>query len=93
MSSGLYIVVRCALLFLDIINLAMLVRAVLSWFTMGEPTKFSTFIYVVTEPVILPVRSLCDQFGWFRGLPMDMPFFITTILIIILRVFLEAVIG
>ncbi len=93
MSSGLYVVVRCALLFIDIIDLAMLVRVVLSWVAMDSQSKFVTFIYVVTEPVILPIRALCDKFGWFRGMPVDMPFFITAILLTILSVFLEAAFG
>lgn len=93
MSGGLYVVVRCALLFLDIISLAMTCRVIMSWLFMDRQTGFGAFLYVVTEPVILPVRALCERFGWFRGTPLDMPFFITALLILILRLFLGASLG
>ncbi len=93
MSSGLYILVRCALLFIDIITLALTVRMIMSWIMTESESKLGTFLYVVTEPIIMPIRALCDRFGWFRGMPVDMPFFITALLLLILRVFLEGSIG
>lgn len=90
MSGGLYIIVRCVLLFIDVLSIAMLGRAVLSWFTMGEQTKIGAFLYVVTEPVIMPIRSLCNRFGWFQGLPLDMPFLITVVLLSFVGMFLQA---
>ncbi len=42
------------------------------------------FLFGVTEPFIVPVRALCDRFGWFEGLPIDMPFFLTFILLSVL---------
>ncbi len=92
MNAGLFIVIRCALLFLDIIELLMLVRMIFSWIFMDNQTKFGTFLFVATEPVILPIRALCDRFGWFRGLPLDIPFFITALLLMLLRIFMEALI-
>lgn len=93
MSSGLYVVLRCAVLFIDVISIAMFIRAILSWIFVEGQTKIGSFLYVVTEPIIMPVRALCERFGWFRGLPMDMPFFITALLLLLLRLFLEAGIG
>ncbi len=91
MNSGLYIVVRCATLFLDIISLAMMLRAILSWIFINGESKIGAFLYVVTEPIIMPIRALCDRFGWFQGVPLDMPFFITIILITVARLLLEGV--
>jgi uncharacterized protein YggT (Ycf19 family) len=90
MSGGMYVIVRCVLIFIDVVSIAMLGRAVLSWFTMGEQTRIGAFLYVVTEPIILPVRGLCNRFGWFQGLPMDMPFLITSMLMMLVTVFLRA---
>ena len=56
--AALYVIVQCVLIFIDVLSVAMFVRAILSWFTMGEQTKLGTFMYVVTEPVILPVRAI-----------------------------------
>ncbi len=93
MSAGVYVVVRCAVLFIDVIDLAMFVRAIMSWIFIENQTKFGAFLYVVTEPVIMPVRALCEKFGWFRGVPVDMPFFITVILLLVVRVLLLGTIG
>ena len=81
MTAAAYVLVQCLVIFIDILSLAMLARAVLSWFTMGEQSKIGAFLYVVTEPVILPVRALCNLFGWFQGLPLDMPFLITMMIL------------
>ncbi len=89
MNSGVYIVVSCVLLFMDVISIALLIRVVLSWMMQGEQSAFERFVYVVTEPIIMPVRALCERFGWFQGLPFDMPFFIATLLLLLLRLLLE----
>ena len=90
MTTAVSIIVQCVLIFIDILSVAMLVRAVLSWFTMGEQTKLGTFMYVVTEPIIMPIRALCNRFGWFQGMPLDMPFFLTMILLTFGSMFLQA---
>ena len=93
MSVGLYVVVRCAVLFIDVISIAMFVRAILSWIFVDGQTKIGSFLYVVTEPVIAPIRALCERLGWFQGVPLDMPFFITAVLLMALNLFLETSIG
>ena len=90
MTTAMYIIVQSALIFIDVLSIAMFVRAILSWFTMGEQTKLGTFMYVVTEPVIMPIRALCNRFGWFQGMPLDMPFFLTMILLTFGSMFLQA---
>jgi len=55
---------------------------------MDEDSPVENFLYTVTEPVIAPVRALCDRFGWFEGLPVDMSFFITFILLSVLTALL-----
>ena len=89
MNGGLYVLIRCLITFLYVADIAMLGRAVLSWFTMGEQTRIGAFLYVITEPFIMPVRGLCNRFGWFRGLPMDMPFLITSVLMMLLSMLLN----
>ena len=89
MSGGMYVLVQCVLIFIDVASIAMLGRAVLSWFTMGEQTKIGAFLYVVTEPLIMPIRGLCNRFGWFQGTPLDMPFLITSLLMMMVSSFLH----
>ncbi len=66
----------------------MLGRAILSWVPLDEDNPIETFLYTVTEPVIAPVRAVLEHFGWFDGLPVDMAFFITFLLISVLTAFM-----
>ena len=79
MATVLYLIIRFIVIFLDIVSLAMLGRAILSWFPSDGPTRIGSFLYVVTEPFIIPIRALCGRFGWFRGVPLDMPFLLTMV--------------
>ena len=69
--------------FLAAIELAMFLRAILSWFFAGD-SRLGNFLYAVTEPVILPIRLLFEKLGWFRNLPIDISFFVTFLLISVL---------
>ena len=89
MTAAVYVLVQCLVIFLDILSLAMLARAVLSWFTMGEESKIGAFLYVVTEPMILPIRAICHRFGWFQGFPLDMPFLLSMVCISLAGTFLQ----
>ena len=92
MTTAVYVIVQCALIFIDVLSVAMFVRAIISWLFMGEQSRIGAFLYVVTEPVIMPIRALCNRFGWFRGMPLDMPFLITMVLLSFLGIFLQAAI-
>lgn len=93
MDTGVYILVRFVTIFLDVILFALLIRAVLSWFTMGNgQSPLGSFLFVVTEPFILPVRALCRRFGWFQGSPLDLSFLITTMILSITSVILSGMI-
>lgn len=72
---------------LSTIQLAMMARAILSWFPL-EPNGFTHFLDVVTEPVVYPMRKLFEKMNWFQGIPLDMSFMATFMLISILLLFL-----
>ena len=55
-------------------QLCFLVRAILSWFPIRQDNPFLVLVTMVTEPFIIPFRALCDRFGWFRNVPIDIPF-------------------
>lgn len=75
--------------FLGVLELAMLARVLFSLFDPTGEGKISSFLYVITEPIILPVRALCAKMGWFENIPIDVPFTITWFLLIIVQVFVE----
>lgn len=89
MTAVSYVLIRFFMLFLEVLLLAMFVRAVMSWFFMGQENRLMSFLCLVTEPVIMPVRRLCDRFGWFNGVPFDMPYLITTLLLSLIVAILE----
>ena len=81
MSEGLYILVRFVVVFLDVALLAFFARMIVSLFTMGGESKLYLILYYFTEPLVTPIRALCERFGWFVGIPLDIPFFITSLIL------------
>ena len=73
MEEALYIISNVVRIALTVLQLAMLVRAVLSWFPI-EPNGFTEFLYTVTEPLIYPFRALFVKLNWFQNMPIDMAF-------------------
>ena len=43
------------------------------------------FLYAVTEPIILPIRALCSKIKALDESPLDVPFFITMLLLTLLN--------
>ena len=74
---------------IDAITLAMTVRAVMSWF-MDESNAIHSFFISVTEPFIIPVRKLLDKASIGRGMPIDLAFMVTYIVLIFVETVLKA---
>ena len=84
----IYLIVKVVRLLLYVLELAMLLRAILSWLPIDEDSTLVNFLYAITEPLISPVRLLLDKLGWFRHTPLDISFFITFLLISLLATLL-----
>lgn len=81
---------QTVLVFLEVLGIAFFVRAILSWFDpMGE-WRLSGFLYALTEPITIPVRALCERMNWFQGIPMDIPYTITWLLLMLVQILLSA---
>lgn len=72
-----------AWLLLSVIQLAMLVRAIMSWFVRGD-NGIAVFLDAVTEPVIYPIRWLFDKMNWAPRIPVDIPAFVAFLLLSVL---------
>lgn len=70
---------------LTILWLALFLRAIVSWFDPTGEGAISGVLYFVTEPLIYPVRVLFEKKDWFQETPIDVPFFVTVLLVILLR--------
>lgn len=68
---------------LSVLQIAMLVRAIMSWFSTNS-NRFENFLYAITEPLIIPIRRLFEKMNWFQGMPIDISFFVTYLLLSIL---------
>ncbi len=84
MELLLYFIRRLVLLLLGVLNFAMLARVLFSWFDPMREGRISAFLFMVTEPIIAPVRALCYKKNWFQRTPLDVPFLITFVLLMLL---------
>ena len=85
-----YVIKNFLLVLLDVVQFALLIRAILSWFDPMQEWRLSQFLFLVTEPVILPLRRLCSRMHWFEGVPMDMPFMLTWMVLLVFQLILSA---
>lgn len=88
METLLYILSSTVGMLLSVILLAMLGRAIVSFLPIDEGAGLPAFLMLITEPVILPVRRVCQAIGLGEGLPFDIPFLITYILLSTLSLFI-----
>ena len=70
---------------IDVLMLAMFVRAILSWFDPMQEWRLSGFLTMITEPVIMPIRILCDKMHWFEGMPVDIPFILSWLVLMFIQ--------
>lgn len=68
-------------LLLEVLTTLMFLRAILSWLPQFSGTRFAEFLYTITEWVILPVRTLFDKMNWNVPMMIDIPFFVTFLIL------------
>ena len=91
MTIVLNVMADVVVLLLSAIQLAMLVRAILSWFDPMQEWRLSGFLTMITEPVILPIRMLCDKMHWFEGFPLDVPFMLSWLILMIVQTLVQII--
>ena len=91
MKLFLVLTVNFVDLVLGAVLFAMLIRAILSLIMMGEESRFSMLLFYFTEPFILPVRGILERFGWFQGTPIDVSFFLTTVILAMIQSLLACI--
>ena len=84
-----YVLVSFVVIFIDVLSLAMLVRAILSWFFDGDGVIIR-FLYVFTEPAIMPLRKLFYKMNWFQDSPIDISYGATCIVLALLQLLLRS---
>jgi len=74
-----------ASLFLGALQLLLFARALVSWLPLDEDNPIPMMLHALTEPFIIPVRSILERFEFFASSPLDVSFFVTFLLISILQ--------
>lgn len=88
MEYFIFVVKRIVCVFFDVLEIALLARAIFSWIDPMHEGKVSEILETVTEPFLYPIRALCEKLHWFENTPIDMPFLIGWILISLIRTLL-----
>lgn len=91
MKLFLVLTVNFVDLVLTAVLFAMLIRALLSILFMGEESKFAMILYFFTEPFIMPVRIILQKLNLFQGSPLDVSFFLTSILLAMTQTLLASI--
>ena len=84
------VLARTVLTLLSVLQFALLLRAIFSWFA-SEDNRFLTFLLFVTEPVVQPFRNLFWKLNWFQTMPLDMSFLAAVLFLWLLQIILSFV--
>jgi uncharacterized protein YggT (Ycf19 family) len=79
------------MIFIEIISFAMMLRAIISWFFEGDGVLVR-FLFVITEPAIMPLRKLFYKMNWFQEVPIDMAYSFTFIALFLIQTLLGSLI-
>lgn len=77
----LYMATRLVSLLLWVLEIAMIVRAIASWIPSLDDKKWMDIVYMLTEPLVVPVRAIFERFSLFRNSPIDFSFVIAFLLL------------
>ncbi len=89
MNAFMYVLKMTVIILLDALQLGFLLRAIFSWFDPMRESRFSGFLYVFTEPIIIPFRVLCEKKRWFENTPIDIPFMLAMLALMLVQTLLE----
>ncbi len=72
-------------IFITLLIVLIMIRALLSWFPGGEASAFGRWIVFFTEPLLGPIRRLLMKFEFARSMPLDFSPFVAWVLLIIVQ--------
>ena len=80
---------RLVITLLHVMQMLMLGRALMSWFSQDEDNKLSRFLFAATEPFVYPIRKFLNRFEFFNSMPIDMSFMAAMLILLICTTFLN----
>ena len=87
----LFVLCKVVEIILSVTTTCMLLRAILPIFIDVEGRSFFAVIVVITEFFILPVRGILYQLNIGQDSMLDVPFFVTYLLLVVAQSFLPAI--
>lgn len=91
MQYFFYVICRFVSILLDVLLWAMLFRVILGWMGADEEGGLPFLLACITEPIIAPVRWVLFKLGIGQDSPMDIGFFATSIILVMLSTFLPQI--
>ena len=91
MESVVEIIQSVVLIFIDVVGLAMLVRAILS-FLGSEESALGQICYAISEPLVFPVRAVMSRIPGIMELGIDFSFMATYLVLVIIDTVLLSVV-
>ena len=88
MERLLYVIVTLLQYAIDIMQLLIVVRAVLSWIPFEQENALENIIIRITEPVEAPVRAVLERISLFQSLPIDLSGIIAYVILSFIKSFL-----
>lgn len=85
------LIIGIAQAMLATLEIAMLIRAILSWLPIGDDNVFVRFVTMLTEPIVAPIRALFARMNWFQNIPIDISFLVAYILLSVVSTVLGVV--
>ena len=80
----LYVLSATVHLMLSAVMLAMTARAIMSFIPNAQDTKFFAFVFMISEPIIIPIRFLLYKLNLFQNTPLDISFLLTYIILMLI---------
>lgn len=79
------IVVTFVVAILNVFELLLVVRCLMSWFPQVQSSSIAHFIYTLTEPMLAPIRSFLMRFEVLRTMPIDFSVLIAFMILVLVR--------
>lgn len=89
MSEVFYVLSSFVYQLLSVLSLLILIRAILSWLPLDEDGPVVSFVNMVTEPIVMPVRTLLERIELFQNMPFDFSSFFAIVFLALLQTLLE----
>ena len=77
----LYVLSATVHLMISAVLFAMMARVIMSFIPNAQDTKFFAFVFMISEPIIIPIRFLLYKLNLFQDTPLDISFLLTYIIL------------